>query len=70
MELPIIPRKKLTRPLVDPLFISENGVLILMNSMYSKFVRCDLNNGRFDCPEILGKLGREMHIYHESLVSP
>jgi len=69
-KLTIIPRKKLMRHLVDPLFISENGVLILLNSIYSKFVRYNLNNGRIGYPKILGKLGREMHIYHESLVSP
>ncbi|KEH41428.1 putative F-box domain-containing protein [Medicago truncatula] len=58
-------------PIVEPLFVSKDGVLLL-RTMRSKLVLCNLNNGGVDYPrtsDILGT-GRELHIYYESLVSP
>jgi len=71
--LTIIPREKLIwncprQPLDEPLFVSKDGVLLL-RTMRSKLVLCNLNNAEIDYP-ILGILGREVHIYYESLVSP
>lgn len=72
--LTIIPREKLIwncprQPLVEPLFVSKDGVLLL-RTMRSKLVLCNLNNAGIDYPRILGILGRDVHVYYESLVSP
>ena len=74
--LTIIPHEKLiwdcpTQPIVEPLFVSKDGVHLL-RTMRSKLVLCNLNNGGVDYPRISGILetGSGLHIYYESLVSP
>ncbi|KAJ1424959.1 F-box-like domain superfamily [Sesbania bispinosa] len=54
----------------DPLCISENGI-VLAKAMSSKLVLYNSKNGRLlDYPRIWRKFGLDLHIYHESLVSP
>ena len=52
-----------------PLCISENGVLLLKTTS-SKLVIYNLNDGRMDYLRIVDELGFDIHVYHESLVSP
>ncbi|XP_058775665.1 F-box/kelch-repeat protein At3g23880-like [Vicia villosa] len=55
---------------VIPLFISENGVILLMNPRTSQFVLYDLNSGRLDYSlEATDYLWLSPHICCESLVS-
>jgi len=59
------------RPLSkDALFISENGVLLLRNKNNSELIVYNLNDNGDYCCRIFGAFGRDLHVYHESLVSP
>jgi len=77
-KLMTIPHEKLLilnrmRCYVVPLFISENGVVLLVNMSSSKFILYNLNSGELNYPRILGKVRKvksDLHIYHESLLSP
>lgn len=77
-KLITIPHEKLLnlnrmRYYVMPLFISENGVVLLLNTSSSRFILYNLNSGELNYPRILGKVGKveaDLHIYHESLLSP
>lgn len=65
-------------PCVEPLFISENGVVLLMNTSSSQLILYNLNSRGLYFPRIPPsdlniyyiepKL--DLHIYHESLLSP
>ncbi|CAJ2669785.1 F-box/kelch-repeat protein At3g23880-like [Trifolium pratense] len=53
---------------VEPLFIFENGIILL--GADTEFLLYNLNNGNLDCPLICYSTVFSGHIYHESLVSP
>jgi len=72
-RLMMIPNKEFQHsrrlpPFVDPLFILEDGIILLRTS--SKYVLYNLNNGRVYYPLMFSQLGMDLHIYHGSLVSP
>lgn len=56
-------------PSLDPLCISENGI-VLLKTTFSKLVLFNSTDGSLDYPRIRSKIGLDVHIYHESLVSP
>jgi F-box interacting protein len=67
-KLMIIPHKKLTRNCprrfhIDPLFVSENGAVLVRTRR--RLVLYNLNNGRLSY-----KLGWDIYMNHQSLVSP
>ncbi|RHN81611.1 putative F-box associated interaction domain-containing protein [Medicago truncatula] len=72
----IIPHEKLhpsygLQPFVEPLFISENGVVILLTkstyyTVTSQFILYNINNDAVDYSSTFGKV--DLHIYHESLI--
>lgn len=69
----IIPHKKLTRNCprrfhIDPLFVSENGAVMVKTRR--RLVLYNLNNGRLSYPKISDKLGWDIYMNHQSLVSP
>jgi hypothetical protein len=69
-KLTIIPREKfISDSFMDMLFISENGV-ILMKTLSSKLVLYNINSGRLDYPLTSNDQEFDLHIYHESLISP
>lgn len=72
-KLMMIPHEKFRvstwTPPLEPLCLSENGVL-LVRTMYSILVLYDSNNGSLDYTRIWSKRGLDLHVYHESLVSP
>ncbi|CAK8573318.1 unnamed protein product [Lathyrus sativus] len=72
-KLMLIPHAKFWhpkyRPCFKPLCILDNGV-ILMKTLYSILVLYDANTGMLDYPRTLGKLGLDLHVYHETLISP
>ena len=61
-KLMITPHEKLLytyggrHPYVEPLFISENGVVLPLNAGFSQFILYNINN--------------DVVHYHESLISP
>ncbi|KAH1139534.1 hypothetical protein GYH30_028766 [Glycine max] len=55
-------------PLFETLRISENGVVLLRTR--TNLLLYNSNDGWLVYPRIRRKLGFDMHIYHESLVSP
>jgi hypothetical protein len=55
---------------VVPLFISENGVVLLVNESSSQLILYNLNSGGLYFPRILPKNEVDLRIYHESLISP
>ena len=55
---------------VVPLFISENAVVLLVNGSSSQVILYDLNSGGLSYPRILREAESDLHIYHESLLSP
>lgn len=71
-KLLIIPHAKIWNcrwvPLFKPLCISNNGV-VLVKPLYN-LVLFDANNGRLRYRQVCSKLGLDIHVYHESLVSP
>ncbi|RHN81623.1 hypothetical protein MtrunA17_Chr1g0201181 [Medicago truncatula] len=69
----IIPHEKLIRnypSFVDPLFVSKDGVVLLLNIRCNQLVLYNSNTGQLDHILITTVLGRRLHIYHESLMSP
>ncbi|XP_058775649.1 F-box/kelch-repeat protein At3g23880-like [Vicia villosa] len=67
-----IPIDKFNMPpsFVFPMFISENGVVLLMNIYTSQFLLYDINSGEFlDSLESRNTLRFNLHICYESLVS-
>jgi F-box interacting protein len=69
-KLTIIPREKfISDSFMDMLFISENGV-IQMKTLSSKLVLYNINSGRLDYPLTSNDQEFDLHIYHESLISP
>jgi len=71
-KLMIIPHGKFTLNLaiVKPLFISENGFVLLLNKFFSQLILYNLNSGELSYPLIRNTCGFDVHIYCESLVSP
>jgi len=55
---------------VNPLFISENGIVLLLKQMSSELILYNLNNGGLDYPLTSSYFGFNQHIYRESLISP
>ena len=63
---------------VEPLFISENGIVLLLNTSSFQLIMYNLNSRELYFPRILppdphiyyGKPKLDLHIYHESLLSP
>jgi len=75
-KLMIIPHEKLLytygwqHPYVEPLFISENGVVLPLNAASSQFILYNINNDVVDYHRTFGKaITLDLHIYHESLIS-
>jgi len=72
-KLMIIPHDKFIQnhpSIVDPLFVSKNGVVLLLNVCSNQLVLYNMNSGRLDHLLISSMLGLHLHIYHESLISP
>ncbi|GAU35092.1 hypothetical protein TSUD_70150 [Trifolium subterraneum] len=72
-KLMIIPHDKFipSNPsYVDPLFVSKNGVVLLLDAWTNQLVLYNLNSGQLDYHSISTILGLHVHIYHESLISP
>jgi len=65
-------------PYVEPLYISENGVVLLLNTSPYQLIMYNLNSGGLYFPRILpsdlhiyySEPKLDLHIYHESLLSP
>ncbi|MCH99139.1 F-box protein [Trifolium medium] len=69
-KLTIIPREKFfSDSFMDMLFISENGV-ILMKTLSSQLVLYNINSGGLDYPFTSNVRVSDLHIYHETLISP
>jgi F-box interacting protein len=73
-KLMIIPHDKFPSnypSFVDPLFVSKNGVVLLLDEWSNRLVLYNMySSGRLDYLSISSMLGHHLHIYHESLISP
>jgi hypothetical protein len=72
-KLMIIPHDKFLPnypSLVDPLFVSKNGVVLLLDEWSNQLVLYNMYSGQLDNLSISSMLGLHLHIYHESLISP
>ncbi|XP_045809556.1 F-box/kelch-repeat protein At3g23880-like [Trifolium pratense] len=75
-KLMIIPYEKFRssslpfNPIVEPLFISENGVVLLGDKLASKFVLYNLNTGELVYPSLSWEHPLYLRIQLESLVYP
>ncbi|KEH43629.1 F-box associated protein [Medicago truncatula] len=72
-KLMIIPYEKLIcnylwpQPSVEPLLVSENGVVLQQITMSFQLVLYNINNGEVGYPFTFGKVASGLHIYHQSL---
>ncbi|WJX47754.1 hypothetical protein P8452_34410 [Trifolium repens] len=67
LRLPFLPNYP---SLVDPLFVSKNGVVLLLDEWSNQLVLYNMYSGQLDNLSISSMLGLHLHIYHESLISP
>lgn len=63
----IIPNLK-PASFVEPLFVSDNGVVVLVSKLFSQLVLYSLNSGEFYYPSLTINLGIDLHVHRESLV--
>ncbi|XP_058768178.1 F-box/kelch-repeat protein At3g23880-like [Vicia villosa] len=69
-KIMIIPYDKLNKQPCFPLFISQNGIVLLMKKWTSQFFLYNINTGHWiNSTETTGTLRVNLHIYCESLVS-